>query len=217
MSKELEAFTSSSLRGKKRGIYEQLLASLLAKVVKTDDPLTKIQAICEAAYTCRIKDKLNMKLVDVCYDVCVSFRNSKKQRRQGASYVSVSWSFENIEENYEQYIKPWYKQSGVYIPWFTPLAKSLYPEETEYHPKYGRVIHEEIQKLPSHELFFLKTTALVPQSFYALQGGFTNWSLKQLLDIQAILSDEIDPKVWSEALGQSRELEEKTSDGDTMD
>ena len=150
-------------------------------------------------------------------DVCVSFRNSKKQRRQGVSYVGISWSFENTEENYERYIKPWYKQSGVYIPWFTPLARSLYSNETEYHPEYGRVIHEEIQKLPSYKRFFQKATALFSQPFYALQGGFTSWALKQLLEIQAILSDEIDPKVWSEALGQSREPEEKTSDGDTMD
>ena len=205
------------MRGSRRGIYQQLLASLLVKAVKSNEPLEKIQALCEAAYMSKIKDGLDMKLIDVCYEVCESFRNHQKQRREGISYISVSWSFQAIEENYERFIKPWNKQSLRYISWFTPLAYTLYSNETDYHSGYGCVIHQEIQKLPPNEAFFQKTTALVSRSFYALRGEFTNWTLKQLLEIQTILSEEIDPKVWSEALGQKTEAEEKGSDEDSMD
>ena len=188
----------------------------MKKLQKTNDPLEKIQALCEAAYTCRIKTKLDMNLVDVCYDVCVSFRNSKKQRRPGASYVSVSWSFGSTEENWKHYIQPWNKKSTIYIAWFTPLSRKLYRAEAEYKPEYGQKIHEEICSLLEHERFFTKTTALVSPSFYALQGEFTSWALKQLLEIQAVLSDEIDPKVWSEAIGQPEIKEEENTDGNQM-
>ena len=142
----LEKFASSSMRGSRRGIYQQLLASLLVKAVKSNDPLEKIQALCEAAYTCRIKDKLDMKLIDVCFEVCESFRNHQKQRREGAHYISVSWSFQGTEENYERFISPWSKQSAAYIPWFTPLARKLYPTEIDYRSAKVSLSAEEMEE-----------------------------------------------------------------------
>ncbi len=59
----LEKFTASSMRGMRKGIYQQLLASLLIKANKTDNPLTKIGCICEAAYLSRNKKALDMELI----------------------------------------------------------------------------------------------------------------------------------------------------------
>jgi hypothetical protein len=218
MSKELEAFTSSSLRGQKRGIYQQLLASLLVKTVKTNDPLEKIQALCEAAFTCRIKDKLDMDLIDVCFEVCQSFRNSKMIRLHGYNVAYVGWSFVvDKEENYERYVKPWRKGTLTYRPILTEFARKCFSGYYDISPENNKIVDEKLHTLPIHVQFYFMTTALDPSAFRKLQGEFTTWALKQLLQIQSILSDEIDPKVWSEALGQKGEPEEKASDENPLD
>lgn len=217
MSKNLEAFTSSSLRGQKRGIYQQLLASLLVKAVKTNDPLEKIQALCEAAYTCRIQDKLDMDLVDVCYEVCQSFINSKTTKRYGCTYVHISWSFNlSKEENYKKYIEPWKKQTYSCFEWFTSFTRTIIKDGSEYNQTNLDYINAELRKLPQHKQFYYGSEAMTVYSFRALKGSFCTWALKQLLQIQAVLSDEIDPQVWREATGQ-QEPEEKTGDGDSLD
>jgi len=217
MSKNLEAFTSSSLRGQKRGIYQQLLASLLVKAVKTDDSLIKIQALCEAAYTCRIQDKLDMNLIDICYEVCQSFRNSKTIRLHGYNVAYVSWSFVvDEEENYEHYIKPWRKGKLTYRPILTEFARKCFSGQYDISSENNKFADERLHTLPCHVQFYFMTTALDPSSFRKLQGEFTTWALKQLLQTQAILSDEIDPKVWREVLGQ-QEPGEKASDGNPLD
>ena len=57
MSKDLEKFTSSSLRGQKKGIYEHSQGSLIMKGVQTENPLTKIFTICEGALLSENKNK----------------------------------------------------------------------------------------------------------------------------------------------------------------
>ena len=215
---ELEKFTSSSLRGQKRGIYQQLLASLLVKVVKTNDSLEKIQALCEAAYTCRIQDKLDMDLIDVCFEVCQSFRNSKMIRIHGYNVAYVSWSFVvDKEENYDRFIKPWRKGALTYRPILTEFARKCFSDQYDISSGNNAFVDEKLHALPKHIQFYFITTALDPSSFRKLQGEFSTWALKQLLEIQSILSDEIDPKVWSEALGQKGEPEEKASNENPMD
>jgi hypothetical protein len=168
MSKELEAFTSSSLRGQKRGIYQQLLASLLVKTVKTNDPLEKIQALCEAAFTCRIKDKLDMNLVDVCFSVCQSFINSKTTQRYGHSFVNVSWSFNlSKEENFKRYVAPWKKQKYMCFGWFTSFANKVLRDDAEYSQANLDHIFNELKKLDEYERFYYASQALTESSFRA--------------------------------------------------
>jgi len=54
-------------------------------------------------------------------------------------------------------------------------------------------------------------SALTKEGYQILQGEFTGWALRQLLETQAIISEEIDPAVWREAQGiiaQEQEEEE---------
>jgi hypothetical protein len=232
---DLEKFVSTSMRGPKRGIYEQLLASLLIKGVRSNDPLIKISCICEAAFMSKKKDKLDMNLVDVFYTVCQSLQNTEiaKSRKSKTEYVNVSWSFPKTEENWKQYIKPWQKTSQLqFYTLFTSWRYNKYPiqdrlenvspfrqvehynELAEYYENLATVIAAEIRDLPPHQCFFEMASALGVHSYRILQGEFTSWALRQLLEIQATLAEEISPQVWKDAFGQPSQETEETEDAD---
>jgi len=232
---DLEKFASTSMRGPKRGIYEQLLASLLIKGVRSNDPLIKISCICEVAFMSKKKDKLDMNLVDVFYTVCQSLQNTEiaKSSQSNREYVNVSWSFPKTEENWKQYIEPWQKTGQIrYYTLFTSWRRNKYPfqdrradvspfrqtehynEVSEYYEKLANVIAAEIRDLPPHQSFFETASALDVHSYRILQGEFTGWALRQLLEIQATLAEEISPQVWKDAFGQPSQEIEGTVDAD---
>jgi len=238
MSKDLEKFATSSMRGPKRGIYEQLLASLLVKGVRSNDPLIKISCICEAAFMSKKKDKLDMNLVDVCYTVCQSLQNTEiaKSKQSKTEYVNVSWSFPKTEENWKQYIEPWQKTLQLrYYTLFTSWRHNKYPKQdrladvspfrqvehynevSEYYEKLAKVIAAEVRALPSHQSFFEMASALDVHSYRIIQGEFTGWALRQLLATQATLAEEISPQVWKDAFGQPSQEIEENIDADSLD
>lgn len=63
--------------------------------------------------------------------------------------------------------------------------------------------------MPLHQRFFQQTAALSKLSFFSLKGEFGRWALHQLLEAQATIAEEIDPRVWREALGLTRREEEE--------
>jgi hypothetical protein len=105
----------------------------------------------------------------------------------------------------------------TYRPILTEFARKCFSGYYDISPENNKIVDEKLHTLPIHVQFYFMTTALDPSAFRKLQGEFTTWALKQLLQIQSILSDEIDPKVWSEALGQKGEPEEKASDENSLD
>jgi len=225
--KGLGEFVTVSMRGPKRGIYEQLLAQLLIKGNRTNNDLIKIMSVCEAALMSRQKDKLDMNHVDVCYAVCRSFLNTRPDPNI-KNVVRVAWSFPQTEENWKLNIEPWKKTNLSYSTLQTNWRHRNYPEKKrygeclspwkqtereneilDYLDALAEKINIEISQLPPHQAFFEVTSALTEQSFAILQGEFTGWALRQLSQIKAQIAEEISPQVWREALGVFGEEQEE--------
>ena len=222
---QLDRFASASLRGPKRGIYQQLLALLLIKANRSNDYLIKISCICEAALMSRKKEKLNMDMIDVIYAIAKSFSASEAQPTSSSwlhpnsmiDLVEMAWTFPKTEENYKKFISPWWSTPLRYYPYHTDFRIRNYPlknritfdygaystyynRQAEYLEKLKKVVRLEIAELPEWQNFFEKTSALSKKSFHVLQGEFSGWALKQLLETQAIISEEVDPEIYAETL-----------------
>lgn len=226
-SEDLDNFTSSALRGQKKGIYEHSLCSLIMKGVQTENKLTKIFTVCEGALLSENKDKLNLETVKVCSDVCLSFQNTYPAKFNGTEYLNVAWIFSPTEENYHKYIKPWHNRSLRYYPLLTVYRQREYPmsrkrvyvkawDQLEHHNKIVEYEEQLIKKIgddlanrPEGFSFFVKTSALTVHSFNVLQGEFTAWALTQLSDTRRELTKEISPKIWKDFTGQEKEKEEE--------
>jgi hypothetical protein len=225
---QLDKFTASSMRGPKRGIYQQLLALLLIKANRSNDPLIKISCICEAALMSKKKKKLDMKLVHVCYTVFQSFQATEivhcpfswLHENSMIDIARVAWVFPQTEENYKKYIKEWRHVPLSYYTLHTTWRKHNYPfadrlgkshfwagEYQDYYNKTAAVLEEKQEKtdkdleaLPEWQGFYEKASAVCKRSFSVLQKEFSGWALPKLLETQAIISDEIDPEIWKETL-----------------
>ncbi len=224
---DLEKFASSSMRGRKRGIYQQLLGSLLIKANRTDDPLIKISCICEAAYMSRNKKVLDMNLIECCFTVCKSLQNVRTINKKNWSYIRVTFPFIPNEENWKKYIAPWQKISLRYYPLITSWRHLKYPTEdrlvhvspyhqldhynkvAEFNDKLSEKVVNEIGELPKDFQFYQKCSALSIKSFKELKEEFWLWAVQKLMELQAVLSDEIDPKVYGDIGGQTKEDEEE--------
>ncbi len=217
MSGGLEKFAQSSLRRHRKGIYEQLLAGLLAKSNRTSDPLVKISAICEAAYLSKKKDKLDLGLVEAAQTIASSFLNTEVYREEP---VKVAWSFPQTEENWKRFIQPWQALCIRYFPFNTdygrrhyPVRKTCYNDIDEYNElldkKEKRLEDAErkIEALNPYDRFFEKTGALTRNSFYALKAEFSQWALPRLLEVQAAIAEEVDPQVYQLVLGSTFDKE----------
>jgi len=231
MSSELNKFWSQTVRGpRERGVYQTLMASLLAKATRTSDPLLKISNIAEAALMSRCRDQLDMPLVETAYTVSFSFLNTDTRREP----VQVCWSFETSEANWARFIQPWQKIGLTYYPLETYLGQARClrrhrPQNPFYNyrdanrdleaqEKLRDRLGEQIERLPPYRAFFEKTSALSRQSFYALRGEFERWALPRLLEVQASLAEELDPSILREALfsGATKEKEAEEADGNPM-
>jgi len=221
---QLDRFASSSMRGPKRGIYQQLLAQLLIKANRSNDPLIKISCICEAGLMSRKKKKLDMKLVHVCYTVCQSFQATEVVQRTYSwlhiktmvDLAEMAWVFPETEENYKKYIEAWQNTSISYYCLHTDLRRNNYPYnlrigEAMAYDKYYNIsavkieelqkkVEKEISELPEWQKFYEETSAVTKRSFSVLEREFSGWALPKLLETQATLSDEIDPEIWKETL-----------------
>jgi hypothetical protein len=212
MSKDLEKFTSTSLRGQKRGIYEHSQGSLIMKGIQAEDKLTKIFTICEGALLSENKYKLDLEKVGVCSDVCLSFQNTTITRINKTEYVNVAWNFRPSKETFHKYIQPWHRISLRYYPLQTAYRQMKYPEtrkmiqispwdqldnynkRVEYEEQLIEKIEEDLMERPKNFRFFVQTTALAIHSYSTLQGEFTSWALKELSDIRRQLTKEISPR-----------------------
>ena len=232
MSKDLEKFTSSSLRGMKKGIYEQLQCSLLIKSIQTDKPLTKTSSICEAALFSKNKDSLDLETVNICNDVCRSFLNTFSTRTREYEYVKVAWIFSMSEESYNKYITPWHRIALNYYPLKTGYRHAKYPiidrledvspfRQTEHYNKMAEYndliqakIEEDLKKFSEDFRFFVITSALTFHSYNILKGEFTNWALTQLSETRRKLSEEISPQVWKDFTEQTKQEKEVTEENE---
>ena len=226
--KEFEGFVGTALRGPKMGIYQNLLAGLLIHASTVSDPLKKIQNICEAAYLCKKKKGIDMGFVEVASTTCVSLLNTEISQKSGEA-VEIAWAFNQTEENWEKYVKPWQESKISFYPLETSHCQSEHPEvryvcsdryfglEVERARNFLDQTHievaEAIGKMKPYKAFFNKAGALTKKAFFSLKGEFSRWALIQLLPIQTKIADQIDPRVYSEVaalmMGRREEEEEQ--------
>ncbi len=175
----------------------------------------------------RNKKVLDMNLVEACFTVCKSLQNVRVINKKGWSYVLVTFPFIANEENWKKYIDPWQKISLIYYPLQTSWRRMKYPiedrlvdvrpwrqidrynEVAEFNDKLSKKIGEEVNELPKDIQFYQKCSALTIKSFKELKEEFWLWAVQKLMEMQAVLSDEIDPKVYGDIGGQPEEDEEE--------
>lgn len=224
MSDKLEKFTSASLRGPQRGIYQQLLAGLLVKASTSNDFLVKVSSICEAAMMSKNKDKLNIDLIETAYSIATSFINTEVEKgRLGGEVVRVAWDFPMTKGNWEKYIQPWHKVNLRFYPLETFLAHQNFPLKStsifssdieENARKATNSVVHSLSEMSPHEEFWERTSALTKGSFSVLEAEFCRWILPKLFEVQATISEEVDPKVYSEVFGfMAARKEEGESEG----
>lgn len=212
--KEFEGFVSTAMRGPRRGIYEKLLAGKLIQASTVGDPLKKIQNICEAAFLCKKKDKLDLNLVETASLVSASFMNTEITQKLDVMVI-VAWAFDKTEENWKRFIKPWNKVGLRYFPLETPYRRRKYPSKLRYTGRsyfdyeaeneqldkrdtLRELVHGEIRKMPQNQQFFERTAALDRNSFFQLKGEFERWAVTKLLPIETVIAEQIDPRVYGE-------------------
>ena len=180
-------FASQALRLHRKGSFELLLSQHLAVAVPSD-PMIKVRLVCEACWMVpEDKLKLDMQQVEMIYLSCLSFLNTNTFK---VDSVSIAFGFEQTEENFERFIKPWHK--GV------PLM-FLYENQAERESK-----NQVLEKAEGEaEKFFLYTTEfdLNLGSFQMLKTEFLRWAIPQCMEIFEKLSRLIDPDLYKEMLG----------------
>lgn len=180
-------FASQALRLHRKGSFELLLSQHLAVAVPSD-PMIKVRLVCEACWMVpEDKLKLDMQQVEMIYLSCLSFLNTNTFK---VDSVSIAFGFEQTEENFERFIKPWHK--GV------PLM-FLYGNQAERESK-----NQVLEKAEGEaEKFFLYTTEfdLNLGSFQMLKTEFLRWAIPQCMEIFEKLSRLIDPDLYKEMLG----------------
>ena len=231
-SKDLEKFTSSSLRGQKQGIYEHSMCSLIMKGIQTDKSLTKISTICEAALLSKNRDKLDLETVNVCNDVCRSFLNTYPTKNGSIEYMRIAWVFLPTEENFKTHIEPWHICALEYYTLFTDYRNRKYPqkiryedtspfaqtdrlnEQLDYNERLQKKIVADLKELPEFFRFFVAASALSFHGYNILVGEFTNWALAKLSDTRRKLTEEISPQVWKDFTGQEKQEKEDRNENE---
>lgn len=147
---ELDSFVSSSLRGPKQAVREQLLCKKLVKANRCNK-LQRIIEIAEAGYFAKKmnpKIKLDMNLVDILNKVSISlatpqnvlidiantqliapFVEGDRESKQTfypeiVNAKRITWTFQYTEENSEKYIHPWIIEPS-YISNCMPFYKQM--------------------------------------------------------------------------------------------
>jgi len=82
----------------------------------------------------------------------------------------------------------------------------------EHEEKIKEQAHQEIMKLPVHQIFYQQTGVLDRSSFFSMKGEFEGWAVPRLMEQLMIMMDEIDPKIYSDTLslliGEQKESDE---------
>jgi hypothetical protein len=209
---EFEEFASQALRSARKSAYQNTLAAMIIKATMNSDRLQKIVTICEAAYFCEKKEKLNVDLVNVCYGVAQSLISTAEKKAGGMDGVFIGWSFEQNAENWKKYVEPWQRCRLRTYPLATRYGQKRFPSRVGQTPinieeqnklleanEYAsNQILMEIDALPPSDAFYEKTGILYRGSFYALQAEFTSWALGKLLPILTEITNQISPSIYSE-------------------
>lgn len=155
---ELDKFTATTLRGPKRGVYEQLLAAKLISANRSK-PLQRIRYISEAAWFAKEKaENLGMELVETLYKVSVALDSVERDKHWDNRYTyfmlyPVPWPFEKTQENFERYVKPWLKSFPNYYSAFVTSVGSYRIFKTRILCSQCKTVLLDIRKedKPKHE------------------------------------------------------------------
>jgi hypothetical protein len=191
---DLEKFLTSSVRGPKRGVYEQLLLTKLLSANR-GDPLKRIRLIGETAWFID-KEKadglgIDLTLIERIFKVAVSLENTSLQLRHTDGILNpsqtypITWNFEITEENYKKYIASWYSNQLLdhYIDYVIPLNR-----------RSERVIESQSYGMQ----FFSLSNSLTKVGYSTLVNSFVAWASPIITEIEAKIASTISPQAWSD-------------------
>ena len=238
----LDRFVSSSIRGPKQAVREQLLCKKLVKSNRCNK-LQRIIELSEAAYFAKKmspKIKLDMKLVDVLHKVSYSLATpqtvltdiantrikgdpeSKQAIYSDEAIVKrITWNFQNTEENFEKYIKPWIIEPGYIsncMPFYEEMekinrrTKELYDTNLELAKELKELkdTPEDSQKISSNfHFFFLICAFLTEAGLENLRTNFVSWANPKATAIEEEISQLVSPDVLMEFFKADREVKEQ--------
>lgn len=109
---KLADYASKGLRGPKYGIFEQLLAQHLVQATVSSEPLRKIQLVAEAALMIDTEKQkaldIHMEKLEIVRAITEAFNHRTEiTNKHYECLVAVEFGFEETEENYNRFIKPW--------------------------------------------------------------------------------------------------------------
>jgi hypothetical protein len=219
-------FVSKAIREPRGGAYEQLLSQFLAQAVICTDPLKRIKVVCEAALMIPEAERedltIDYETVEVLNAVTNALLNSTKNR---GDVISISWGFQETEENGQKFIGPWQKTKIWYYP-------DLLRTHVEFYPYYGYGIRKikRIITEPFWSWFFDATNCLSMEGYNLLRNSFVAWAIPQIQLYLSELTHVVSPSLYGEVIGlytrsKKRDYAEKvkevseatTKDADSMD
>ena len=185
---DFEKFASQALRRNKLGSYEQLLCQHLIKSVASD-PIEKIRLVAEAAYM--IPDTpVDTEILDIIYSVVTSFIGTEIIiTNPDLFFGKIAWGFKLIDENFEKYIRPWFK--GFSRLFLLSRVKNS----------------DQIEELDDGPRKFWSMTAysqIYPTSVEYLKATFLVWAIPQVMVMFEQLSKLVNPDLYDSILDKMR-------------
>ena len=185
---DFEKFASQALRRNKLGSYEQLLCQHLIKSVASE-PIEKIRLVAEAAYM--IPDTpVDTETLDVIYSVVTSFIGTEIIIQNPELFFGkIAWGFGLTNENFEKYIRPWFKGFGRLFL----VARGTNSDEIE-----------AMEKGPKKFWTITAYSKVFPTSVEYLKATFLVWAIPQVMVMFEQLSKLVNPDLYDSILEKMR-------------
>lgn len=114
-------FITSAIRQPRGGIYEHLLSQFMAQAVICTDPLKRIKIVTEAALMIPESERNSLAIdygrIKVLNFVSNALLNpSIRKPEKGFDIVSIPWGFPENEQNFKDFIAPWFNYKVLFWP-----------------------------------------------------------------------------------------------------
>lgn len=155
-------------------------------VASTADPLQQVKVTTFIGYTynatASTEKKLDETQLGIMNAVAGSlFRPIRKPISPTKEIISVAWSFEETEENYAKYIKPW----AVSTLYFSDKL----PEELKIRQDGGG--YKVKESIKPWKKFFAESMCLTEVGYNILIGSFHDWCIPKLAVVWATVAKDV--------------------------
>jgi hypothetical protein len=192
-------FMLSARHAPRQGIYEHLLSQFLAQAVIVTDPLKRVKIVCEAAFMIPEAERSDLAVdyekIEVLNVVANALLNPTNIKIDFGDLVSLSWGFNESEENFSKFVTPWAICRINYWPTFLKTHVKMHRDY------YNRIVVDEIIRNPLWSWFFDATSCLSTDGYASLRNNFAAWAIPQVQLYLAELTKMVSPNLYNQILG----------------